>query len=318
MTSASQSDGRSGPAAPRFHPPWRDRAGRFSRTKALCLALLCLPAALMLAALLGGRLGAEPVESLINMTGTWGLRIVLVSLVVTPLRRIAGWGWLMPCRRMIGVAAFAYLAAHFALYTVDFSSGPVGLAVEIASRVYLAVGFIALLLFAALAATSFDGAVKRLGGPRWRRLHRLTYLATALGLVHFTLHAKLDVTLPVIFWGLFAWLMAFRALDRDQKTRPRAWVSVALSVAAAVLTGLAEMAWYHVATGVPADRILAANWTLAAGVRPAWWVLSITLAVSALAMIRRPPKRRRERGDRDRQPGPSGTAPAAAAAAERA
>lgn len=249
----------------------------------------------MLAALLAGRLGAEPVETLINMTGTWGLRIVLLSLLVTPLRRIAGWAWLMPCRRMIGVAGFAYLAAHFALYIIDFSAGPVDLAVEIASRLYLAIGFLALLLFAALAITSFDSAVRRLGGKRWRRLHRLTYVATALGLAHFTLHAKLDVTLPVIFCGLFVWLMAFRLVDRDQKARPKLWVLAGLSVGAAVLTGAAEMAWYHVATGVPADRILAANWTLAAGLRPAWWVLIITLAVGALRFVRRPPKQRRAR-----------------------
>ena len=146
--------------------PWRDRAGRFSRLKAAVLVLLCVPAVWILGGYGLGLLGARPLDEAILQSGFWTIRLIFLALAVTPLRQVLVWPELALVRRTIGLAAFAYAILHLALYAADqaFDLGKV--ASEILLRIYLTIGFVALCGLAALAATSTDTAIRRMG-PRW-------------------------------------------------------------------------------------------------------------------------------------------------------
>ena len=153
---------------------------------------------------------------------------------------------------------------------------------EIVLRIYLTIGFTAVLGLAALAATSTDAMVRRLG-RRWQRLHRLVYLIALLAVVHYWMQSKLEVWEPTIMAGIYLWLMGYRVLARFVAVRgrvPLVWVG-ALGVAAAVLTALGEAAYFWLAYGVDPLRVIAANWSLDTGVRPAPIVLALALAVTA-------------------------------------
>ncbi len=138
----------------------------------------------------------------------------MVSLAVSPLRRIGQWNKLIAVRRMLGVAVLAYAAAHFALYVVDQKFDIVRVASEIVLRFYLTIGFVALLGLMALGATSTDAMIRRLGAQGWNRLHGLVYVIGILALLHFMIQSKLDVSQPVLMVGLFLLLMGQRLLAR--------------------------------------------------------------------------------------------------------
>ena len=131
---------------------------------------------------------------------------------MTPLRRIARFGNLIDVRRMIGVGAFFYIAAHLTLYIADQSFDLRKVASEIVLRLYLTIGFIAWSALPILAATSTDAMVKRLGGMNWRRLHQIIYVIGLLALIHFFQQTKADVSVPVFVSGLFTWLMGYRLI----------------------------------------------------------------------------------------------------------
>ena len=181
-----------------FKAPWNERNGKFSTLKAVVFAALFAPALWILYLDLDGDLFPKPVTEMIHRTGDWGLRLLLISLLITPLRKIANWPKLIAVRRMLGVAAFAYLFAHLCLYVVDQKFNLIHVAAEIALRFYLTIGFVALLGLGALAATSTDAMIKRLGGPRWSRLHKIVYALAAIGLLHFYIQSKSDVSEPVM------------------------------------------------------------------------------------------------------------------------
>ncbi|MDQ1079594.1 sulfite oxidase heme-binding subunit YedZ [Pseudoroseomonas cervicalis] len=251
--------------------PWRDRQGRFSSLKLATLLLLCLPAALLAWWAARGELGGRPVMEAIHWTGLWAVRILLLSLLVTPLRQMLRWPKAMQLRRMIGVAALAYTLLHLVLYALDLKWDLAKVASEIVLRVYLTIGFVALLGLVALGVTSTDGWVKRLGGRRWQGLHRLAYGIGVLALVHFALQSKLDVTEAILMAGLFLWLMGYRLLA-PKGGAPSLWRLALLAVAAALGTALLEAGWYGVATGVPPLPVLMANLDVEFGLRPALWV----------------------------------------------
>ncbi len=269
--------------------PWHDPAGRFSPFKLVVFLLLFVPAAVIAVRYLDGGLGPRPFNEAVHQFGNWTLKLVLISLAVTPGRSLLQWPRLMQVRRMVGVAAFAYAAVHLALYAADeaFDLGKV--AAEIVLRIYLTIGFAALLILAAMAATSTDAMVRRLGGRRWRRLHRLVYVAALLGVVHFFMQVKANVDEPWAMAGLFAWLMGYRALLWLGLNGGRlgAWAPTLLAVLAAGGTALGEALYYWLKLGAPPTRVLAANLSLDAGLRPACIVLSICLAVAAFAALRR-------------------------------
>ena len=263
-----------------IRPPWRDRHGRLVPIKAAVLPALLLPGAVLAFWWASGVLGARPVHELILGFGLWTVRLVVLSLAVTPARAVFDWPKLLLVRRMVGVAALGYGLTHLSLYVVD-QNFHLGMVVsEIVRRFYLTIGFVTLCGLSVLGATSTDAAVRRLGA-RWKRLHRSLYVLAALALLHYFIQSKANVSEAVMFAGFYVWLMAWRAVPAGRQRRVA--TLVALSVVAAVATAWIEFAWYAVATGINPWRVLAASETLRFGLRPAHWVLLVGLGVTLLA-----------------------------------
>lgn len=255
----------------RFLPPWRDRQGAFSPLKLVVLLALTTPALWVAWQAAQGSLGPRPIMEAIHQAGLWTVRILLLSLLVTPLRQLLRWPRVMLVRRMLGLGALAYAVLHLVLYAFDLQWDLPKVASEIALRFYLTIGFVALLGLAALGVTSTDGWVRRLGGRRWQRLHRIVYGIGVLALVHFALQSKIDVTEAMLMAGLFLWLMGYRLLapKGGAPSLPRLAL---LAGAAALGTALLEAGWYAVGTGVPPWPVLLANLDTSFGLRPALWV----------------------------------------------
>ncbi|MDF2601152.1 MAG: Ferric reductase protein, partial [Methylobacterium brachiatum] len=246
--------------------PWLDRAGRLSWLK-LAVFLACIAPALYLAAAFRlDALGAKPITALIHATGEWAVRFLLFSLAISPLRRIADWGKVLVVRRMLGITVMAYAVAHLALYAVDQNLVLTKVASEIALRLYLTIGFVALIGLIALGLTSTDAAIRNLG-PNWHRLHRLVYTIAVLALVHYFLQSKIDVSDPVFSAGLFLLLMGWRAMRRF-KLPERPWSLLLLAILGGLGTAGLEAAWYGLASGVPASLVLAANLDFSGPIRP--------------------------------------------------
>lgn len=174
--------------------------------------LLCLvPLALLVARALGDDLGANPIETITHHTGRWGLRLLLVTLAVTPLRQLTGWGGVMRLRRMLGLFAFFYLSLHFVTYAwLDQGLVWADVVEDVAKRPYVTVGFTAFLLLVPLAATSTDGMIRRLGGRRWKRLHRLVYVSAVGGCLHYLWLVKADSRDPLVYLAILTVLLALR------------------------------------------------------------------------------------------------------------
>lgn len=266
--------------------PWLDRSGQFSWLKLSVFIGVLLPG--LWAAVIwangtpaaAGAIGtsAMPVTAALHEIGVWAVRLLLITLAVTPLRRIGAWPRAITLRRMLGVSAFFYAAIHLTLYVVqqNFCLGFV--ASEILLRVYLTIGFVALVGLMALAMTSTDRAMRRLGGKKWQRLHYLVYPLSVLGLAHFFLQSKINVGEPILMSGFFIWLILYRAAYHWNGERSLSMVQLGLlSIVAAALTLAGEALWYELATGIGGQRILAATFDFR-HVRPAWWVLLVTAA----------------------------------------
>jgi sulfoxide reductase heme-binding subunit YedZ len=266
--------------------PWYDRAGRLSPLKLLVFISLFLPALWLAGLALTQSLGARPLNTAIHFAGLWMVRFLMITLAITPARKLFRWGQLILVRRMLGVAAFAYGLLHLGLYIVDQNLDLARVASEIWLRIYLTIGFVALLGLTALAVTSTDGWVRRLGGKRWQGLHRIVYPVGVLALIHFFMQAKLNVSDAAWMSGFFLWLMGYRIWDRWGQfgSIPSLLGLAALS---AVATALVEAGWYAIATQVPALKVLEANLGFAAGLRPAWWVLIVALGVTLAVALRR-------------------------------
>lgn len=268
--------------------PWNDYGGRLSPLKLAIFVALFVPAAWVAFAYSFGLLGARPLNEAIHQIGLWTIRLIFLALAVTPLRLILQWPRLILVRRMIGVAAFAYVLIHFSLYTASEAFDLEKVASEIVLRIYLTIGFTALLGLAALAATSTDGMVRRLGGRRWQHLHRLVYAIAVLAVIHFCFQSKLDRWQPTVMAGLLLWLFGYRLLVwrvgmRGHLALP--WVA-GLSLAAALVTAFGEAVYFHLAFHAPLLRVLQTDLSLATGVRPAAVVLGIGLAVAAAGIVR--------------------------------
>ena len=231
--------------------------------------------------------GARPLNDMIHRAGFWALVFLGVTLAVTPLRRIARYGNLLEVRRMLGVGTFCYIAAHLSLYIADQSFDLGKVVHEITHRWYLIVGATAWLGLAALAITSTDGMVRRLGGLRWRRLHQAVYAIALLALIHYFQQTKADVTVPVFAAGLFLWLIAYRVLAWWQRTSDLSSLSLfGLSVAVSILVFVGEAIGIGIAFHVSPLRVLAVDFDFSAGIRPGWEVLGAGLCVVALDVVR--------------------------------
>ncbi len=270
--------------------PWRDRRGRFLPFKTAVLVSLFVPGVLYAVWLATGQLGGRPVMQAIHGTGLWAIRFLLISLAITPFARALDYPALLLVRRNVGVAAACYAIAHLSLYVVDQNFKIFTGISEIALRCYLTIGFVSLLVLLALAVTSTDGWVKKLG-RNWKRLHRLAYPVGAVALLHYYIQSKLNVSEPVFVSGLFIWLMAWRAVPEAWRRNQGIAFTGALYSGLAVVSGLAtavlECGWYGVATKVNPLRVLYANERISRGLRPAHWVFVNTASLVVVFLLRR-------------------------------
>jgi sulfoxide reductase heme-binding subunit YedZ len=290
-------------------PFLREKSGRWSPEKIVAFAGACLPA-LWLAwrAWTDDLNPARPVTEAIHIAGSWAVYFVLLSLAVSPARRLFMAPKLINMRRTLGVAAFCYAVLHLCLYILDQKFILTKVVSEIVLRFYLTIGFVTLTGLLALAVTSTDGMIRRLGAERWNRLHILIYPLAILAIVHFLLQTKIDISESIMVAGFLFWLFGYRLLHRYVGTVTSVW-AIVLSFAAAALTAAAEALWYGLGTGVPAMRILGANidWDLAP--RPAHWVLLAGLAVAFAAFLwsLRPQRGKASKARRTASRAPSGT-----------
>ncbi len=272
--------------------PWNERNGSFSPLKAAVLAGLFVPAAWIAYLAATGALEPKVVTEMIHRTGQWAIRFLTLSLLVTPLMRGARYPKLVAIRRMVGVAAFAYACAHLTLYAVDQHFDLAHVASEIALRFYLTIGFVAWLGLAALAATSTDAMIRRLG-PKWRTLHSLVYAIAAVALLHFMIQAKADVSEPVMMVGFYAILMLFRVFVK--RGLPPWAAALAAAVVSPPLTALIEAAWYALVRHIPFWEVLSANFDPDMAFRPSAYVAAGGAAFVVVALLRRSPAPRRSR-----------------------
>lgn len=251
--------------------------------------------------------GARPINDVIHRAGFWMLMFLLTTLAITPLRRITRSGDLVDVRRMLGVGAFAYGVVHISLYITDQAFDLTMVASEIVHRVYLVIGFTALVGLATLAATSTDAMVRRLGGLRWQRLHQVVYVIGFLALIHYFQQTKADVSVPTFTAGIFTWLMGYRILVRLRKVRGElsTLALVGLSVVVAALTALGEAIGIAIVFNVSPMLVLATNFDFNIDldmIRPGWLVLAAGLAVATLnAVCARWVKPRRTRATADKR-----------------
>jgi sulfoxide reductase heme-binding subunit YedZ len=195
--------------------------------KPIVFAACLVPFAALAWRAINGDLTADPLVEVTNETGIWTLRFVVITLAVTPARRITGWNRLIRLRRMVGLFAFFYGTLHFLTYLVgdrfaslDFPDGFVALSTlrnlllsiweDIAKRPYITVGFIAFVSMIPLALTSTTASIRRLGGRNWQLVHRLVYLTGIAGVTHYWWRVKADILHPAIYAIIVALLLGFR------------------------------------------------------------------------------------------------------------
>ncbi|NIZ02603.1 sulfite oxidase heme-binding subunit YedZ [Thalassospira lucentensis] len=251
--------------------PWIDPSGRFSFFKLTVFVALIVPGIVLLwpVVLQGG--ATIPVKEAILQSGDWTIRMLLISLLVTPLRRITRFSKLVQVRRQIGLAAFAYAIVHLSLYAISQNLDVIKIVSEIFLRIYLTIGFVAVVGLAILAATSTKAAMRKLGA-KWTRLHKASYAIAILGTVHFFMQSKIDVSEATLMAGFFVALMLYRFVHWRGWSLRNVMPLLAVSVLAGLATAGIEYAWYALATGVPADRVFAANLEFMWPPRPAWTV----------------------------------------------
>jgi methionine sulfoxide reductase heme-binding subunit len=195
-----------------------------SRVLKPTLFILALaPAALLVWKLQHGALGANPVEKITHFTGEWALRFLWITLAITPLQKLSGWNAVVRFRRMLGLYAFFYACLHLLTYVWldQFFSWP-AIARDVLKRPYITVGFTAFMLLLPLAVTSTNAMIRRLGGQRWKRLHKLVYVAACAAAFHFLWLVKADTREPLIYMTLLVILLVLRLRSPAARRRRRA------------------------------------------------------------------------------------------------
>ncbi len=194
------------------------------------------PAGWLTWAITTGNLSANPLSDITLETGTWALRFLCITLVITPLRKLTGWNWVIKFRRMVGLYAFFYGTLHFLIYVIadrfaalDFPDGIVAFSTvknlamsvseDIYKRPFITIGFLAWSLMVPLAITSTTGWIRRLG-KKWAQLHRLVYVSAAAGVLHYWWLVKADVRRPITYGVIVAILLGFRAWKARAKATP--------------------------------------------------------------------------------------------------
>lgn len=188
--------------------------------KALVFVNCLVPLALLGWDASRNQLGANPLEFVTRTTGTLTLVLLLLSLAVTPLRKLTGVQWLIRFRRMVGLYAFFYGFLHLLTYVwFDKAFDLTAVPADVARRPFIAVGMLAFFLMVPLAITSTDKMIKRLGGKRWARLHKVAYVAAIGGVLHYYLLVKADTTKPLLFALALALLLGYRLFSSRQKAK---------------------------------------------------------------------------------------------------
>jgi len=182
------------------------------RTLKILVFLLCLgPGALLVWKGFHDLLGANPVDVITRTTGRWTLTFLLLTLSVTPLRKLARLPWLIRFRRMLGLFAFCYGSLHLMTYVwLDKFFDVPAMLHDIAKRRFITAGMTAWALMVPLALTSTAGWIRRLGGKRWQKLHRLIYFSAAAGVIHFIWLVKADLRRPLTYGAILAALLVYR------------------------------------------------------------------------------------------------------------
>lgn len=193
---------------------------RLAIVKTVLFILLLTPSAYAVSRVLAGDI-AEPADYLTHISGESALRLLLLTLLMTPLAAFSGWNWLINLRRMIGLYAFYYALLHFLTYILLDVQLDIALITEdIAERTYITVGFAAFMLLIPLAFTSNNFLIKKLGARRWRLLHRAVYVITPLAVLHYGWQVKNDdITSPLIYAFITAVLLAMRLPFLSAKIR---------------------------------------------------------------------------------------------------
>ncbi|HEX9111279.1 MAG TPA: protein-methionine-sulfoxide reductase heme-binding subunit MsrQ [Terriglobales bacterium] len=186
---------------------------RLRLTKAIIFPAALIPLGRLGWKALHDGLGANPIEVITHSTGDWTLILVLVTLTITPLRRLTRQYWLIGVRRMIGLSAFFYGVLHFTTYIwLDKSFDLHEMFKDIGKRPFITVGFSAFVLLIPLALTSTAGWIRRLGGRNWQRLHRLIYLTGTLGVIHYLWLVKADRRKPLEYGFVLSLLLLYRVV----------------------------------------------------------------------------------------------------------
>lgn len=262
--------------------PWQDGNARLSPVRAAALLLAALPALWIGWQALNGLLGPRPVTAAIHQSGDWAMRLLVATLFITPLRRLLHWPKLIGARQIFGLASAGYAFAHLALYAMDQKFDLLHVAGEIARRIYLGIGSMALIGLMILTATSGRSAVRRLGGAEWTRLHRLVHPVAALALLHFFIQSRLDVTEPLLLSGLLLWLWGYRWMQKHASVETGALAG--LAVTATLGTLFIQLGWYGLATRVRVSAILEGMFDFSYEINIVWIVFGITLLL-ALARV---------------------------------
>lgn len=182
------------------------------RLKPFVFALGAAPFAWLVFRAATGRLSVNPIEDLTLTTGIWALRFLLITLAVTPVRRLTGWNPVIQFRRMFGLFAFFYAFLHLLIYVVlDQGLAVQYVVADILKRPYITAGMVAFVLMVPLAVTSTRGMIRRLG-RRWQTLHRIIYISAAAACLHYIWKVKVVIGSPVYYTAILAALLGFRAL----------------------------------------------------------------------------------------------------------
>jgi methionine sulfoxide reductase heme-binding subunit len=276
--------GRTAARRSRLIWPWQDRKNEFSGLKASVFALLFAPGIWLVYQVATGEFGPVPLGGMTYWSGVWATALLLLALAITPALTITQWGQLIIVRRMIGVAALAYTIAHiiiyFALRFWNFAS----IAHEMATRLSLIVASIATIGLIALAATSVDAAVLRMGAKGWQQLHNTIYAITALALIHFLLSPDAYPE-QYLMSGIFFWLMGWRVINRRGHGSDVSALAV-LAASASLFAASLEAAWLWAYHDYEPLGTLGNNFSLVLGVSPAWKVLGLGLLVALGAASR--------------------------------
>ncbi len=181
-----------------------------------------LPATLLTWYALTDQLGANPIEEIVRTSGDWTLRFLLITLAITPTRRLSGFHWIARLRRMIGLFAFFYACLHFLSYLVldqFFAWGEI--LKDILKRPFITVGLVSFVMLVPLAVTSTNKMMKRLGGKRWQRLHQSVYIIACGGVLHYLWMVKADIRDPIIYGSILILLLSHRAWSKRKEEAVR-------------------------------------------------------------------------------------------------